>query len=150
MSYLDANTISNITGLFHSGHWETFSDFSVVTVHRKPKEVYTSNNANHYYGYQRSSSNNDNVTLVTEKSGFNCIVRHKTDKQENQYMSDAHFTMIDGDLRIKVLEDTKDYIEASPIESFEIDNQFFNSKSEPFTQNFYGLRYYYYDLEKVK
>lgn len=150
MSYLSADQTAYMTGTFHSGHWETFSNFSTLVVERKPKEVISNVNASSYYGYGRTASNKNNVTYIPQSGSFPCIVRHKTDKQENHYIPDAQIQIIDGDVRIKILPDAKDYIEAESYERVKIDDQSFNIKSEPFTQNFLGLRYYYYDLERVK
>lgn len=149
MSYLSNEEIAFATGHFYSGHWLTFNHERMI-VHREPKKTISNVNTSSYYGYDKNKSVSDNVTLVPQSSVFPCIVRHKTDKQENQFIPESMIRVIDGDLRIKIETDAKNYIEAETIKSIELDGQFFNLNSEPFSQNFLGLRFYYYDLGKVK
>lgn len=149
MSYLSNEEIAFATGHFYSGHWLTFNHERMI-VHREPKKTISNVNTSSYYGYDRNKSASDNITLIPQSSVFPCIVRHKTDKQENQFIPESMIRVIDGDLRIKIEVDAKNYIEAETIKSIELDGQFFNLNSEPFSQNFLGLRFYYYDLGKVK
>lgn len=149
MSYLSNEEIAFATGHFYSGHWLTFNHERMI-VHREPKKTISNVNTSSYYGYDKNKSVSDNITLIPQSSVFPCIVRHKTDKQENQFIPESMIRVIDGDLRIKIETDAKNYIEAETIKSIELDGQFFNLNSEPFSQNFLGLRFYYYDLGKVK
>ena len=149
MSYLSNDDITFATGHFYSGHWMTFNHEKMI-VHREPKKTISNINVTTYYGYDKNKSSSDNVTLVPQSGIFPCIVRHKTDKQENQFIPETMIRVIEGDVRIKVENSTKDYIQAETVKSIELDGQFFNIKSEPFSQNFLGLRFYYYDLNKVK
>lgn len=149
MSYLSDQDIAFATGHFYSGHWLTFNHERMI-VHREPKKVISDVSASSYYGYDRNKSNSDNITIIPQSSVFPCIVRHKTDKQENQFIPETMIRVVDGDLRIKIETSAKDYIESEKVKSIELDGQFFNINSEAFSQNFLGLRFYYYDLGKVK
>lgn len=149
MSFLTASDTAYITGIFHSGHWETFSHQNLV-VHRKPKEVISNVSGSYYYGYSRDHSNKSNITYIPQSSIFPCILRHKTDKQEDKFMPESMARIIDGDARIKILQDAKNYIEAEEVQGLQIDDQYFDLNSEPFMQNFLGLKYYYYDINKKK
>lgn len=150
MSFLTADKTAYLTGIFHSGHWLSFSAHEDLIIHRKPAETISNINASYQYGYGRSNSNESNITYTAQSGVYPCILRHKNDKQENQFIPEAMLTVIDGDVRIKVLSETKDYIEAEAAESFQIGDQFYEAQSEYFVQNFLGLKYYYYDLKKTK
>lgn len=147
MSWISDDDKTFITGQFFSGHWLTFNHQNLI-VHREPKKTISNPSASSYYGY--SNSNNDNVEMVPQSSVFPCIVRHKVDKQEGQFMPETMTRIIDGDVRIKILADAKDYIKADKVISIQIDDQHYDINSEPFTQDFLGLKFYYYDLNKRK
>src|SRR4030067_730002 len=104
MSYLSNNDILLATGHFYSGHWLTFNHEEMI-VHREPKKTITNVNTSTYYGYDKNKSNLDNVVFVPQSSIFPCILRHKTDKQNNQFIPESMIQVIDGDARIKIQAD---------------------------------------------
>ena len=65
------------------------------------------------------------------------------------YISDVSANTSKGMIKIKVEKDARDYIKDGKTERVIVDNSSFNIVSDDKLQNFLGLKYYVYFLEKT-
>ena len=124
--------------LFSSGHW--------LNVHKEPKKVVSSINADYFAGYG-STSNESNITLVPS-SGIFPVVRVFS-KESEKIVDQLNLLAPGGTARIKVERNARDFIIDGKNEYIEMDGLTFNEAIEETPQNYLGKVYYKFTLRKT-
>ena len=145
MANLLANTdTSSFTGIL-ADHFDTFK--RDIVIYKEPKKVVSVSSNNVMAGYGESSDSS-NVSFVAVSGVFSALVNYQG-KQDLPYISDVSANTSKGMIKIKVEKDARDYIKDGKTERVIVDNSSFNIVSDDKLQNFLGLRYYVYFLEKT-
>lgn len=121
-----------------------------VRIHKEPKKILKnilSNNSLHGYGTQ---SNETNVEYVAVHKDFECMVSYKDVQNSDQLGQVKELRYFAGDVRIKVDEATKTYIEDGKTETVEIDGKTFQLMTERTIKYFFGMKLYVYHLQFTK
>lgn len=118
-----------------------------IVVNKKPIKVFANSNASYLPGYGSAGQEN-NFTYQPVSGVFEANVFYKGDAQD-QFMQESKVTLFDGDVRIKVKRDARDYINNGYNESFIVDGKTYNSISQEKVQNFFGAVFYYYTLKQT-
>ncbi len=143
-SLVSISQIASLTGQL-GNHFDTFS--GLITIFKEPQKTFSNSNANVYAGYGPTSQ--ETTVTYTPTSGMfaGIIIYPKTAKIG--YFSEAQIPIQQGNIRIKVRQDAKDYIKNGKTEKIVIDGASYNLASDFSVQNYLGLIYYYFDLERT-
>jgi len=144
-SLLTTGDIAGLTGSFGQ-HFDTFSPFRTLTIHKEPLKTISSNEANIYAGY-RETSNESNFTFTPVSGAYPAIV--VWDVAKGQELTQLNTINPVTTVTIKVKRDARDFIRNGKNELFEIDGLSFNELTEGKVQNFLGLTYYYFTLRRT-
>ena len=147
MANLLTNTdTSSFTGIL-ADHFDTFK--RNIIVYKEPKKVIdiAASNNNVMAGYGESSDP-ENVSFVTVSGTFPALVNYQG-KQDLPYISEVSSNASKGVVKIKIDKEARDYIKDGKTERVVIDSTSFNIISDDKLQNFLGLQYYVYFLEKT-
>lgn len=121
-----------------------------IRIHKEPKKILgniNSNNTLHGYGTQ---SNETNIQYVAVYQDFQTMVSYKDMQESNELGQIKEIRYFAGDVRIKVDEDAKNYIENGKTEKVEIDGKSFQVMTERSIKYFFGLKLYVYHLQFTK
>lgn len=144
-SLLSALDISSFTGDFQ----DLFDTFKrEILIYKEPKKVIQNINMNSYHGYGEAAQKT-NFTYVPVFEAHKAVVSYK-DKQEAEEMGGIGLMYFAGDVRIKVDEDTKNFIRNGKTEKITIDGKDFNLLTEDSIKNFFGLKLYVFHLQQTK
>lgn len=144
MSYLDANTINSLTGALDM-HFSTFS--GAITIWKEPIKIFVSSDAPVYAGFGNESLE-ANYTFEQISGIYPAKISYAATATK-QDLKDLAISIPDNGVRIKVKEDCKDFIENGKTELIQIDGQSYNNASWVGTQNYLGLKYYFYHLQRT-
>jgi hypothetical protein len=145
-SFLTSANIASITGAYQR-LWETTAYHSLI-IHKEPQKVVTLPQARVYAGYG-SSSEPDNVSYIPVTGIYAAAVtNNKTSQQTN--LSELHTSLTIDSIRIKVEEDCKNFINNGGNERFELNGSSYNSASIESVENFFGLKFYNFILERTQ
>ena len=145
MANLLANTdTSSFTGIL-ADHFDTFK--KDIVIYKEPKKVVNVSSNSVMAGYGENSDSS-NVSFVAVSGAFSALVTYQG-KQDLPYISDVSANISKGMIKIKVEKDARDYIKNGKTERVVVDNSSFNIVSDDKLQNFLGLKYYVYFLEKT-
>jgi hypothetical protein len=139
-----ASQVYGLTGLL-SSHFDTFSSGKNLFVFKEPKKTIISNTASIYNGYP--NSNEPNFTLTPVSGIFPCTRVHQRDAP-GKSIEQIHVNILDGETRVKVREDARNFIRSGRNESFELEGITYREAVEETPQNFFGLKFYYFTLKK--
>jgi hypothetical protein len=147
MSSLVAQSeIDVFTGDFQN-LFDTFK--RVITVHKNPKKVIKTINTDFLYGYG-DPGDQANYEYVPVSSDYQAMVLYK-DQQESDILGEiSEVRYFAGDVRIKVDQETSDYIEDGKTEKVTIDGKDFQVMTEKSVKYFFGMRLYVYHLQFTK
>ncbi len=143
MNLVTGEVLAQMTGLF-GNHWDTFARHTIV-VNKEPIINVVSNECP-LPGYS-VTSNPDNYTNIPVSGTFNVVrvYKYSLDGQDIVH-SDIKTTFANIPVRIKVQEDCKDYIINGKTLNIQLEGQIYNQISMFKVQDYFGLRYYYFDL----
>lgn len=140
-------TSSEITafGNILSGHFDTFS--RSIIINKEPDKIISTNTSINYAGYGPESIQND-ITFVPKSKTFNAVITWN-DEQTTQPLTQEQTVIGVGEVRIKVEQDCRDFINQDRTLSISVDGREFNLLSYDRTQAFCGKRYYVYKLDNA-
>lgn len=140
-SLLTSTEIAEATG-FLGDHFDTFAR-NQITVHKEPQKTFNTVNQDNYFGYPASD---ENFTLVPVSQNFSGqIIKRPIQNSESLQLLQS--LNIKGEVIVKVQQPARDYIKNGKTEMVSLDDgRIFNIVGEA-TQNFLGLKFYYYGLE---
>lgn len=147
MSLLSSTDIEYLTGEF-AKHFDTFAtDLSRnITVYKEPKKVITIITGASYPGYPPEEQTV--ITYIVQSGVYPAIISYN--RQQNQTnLYEANVVIPKGQVRIKVKEDGKNYIKNGKTENIIVDGNTYNTITDEAVQNYLGLSYYYFTLERT-
>ena len=141
-SLVSSTEISSFTGDFQ----DLFDTFKrVIRVHKTPKRIIKQINTDFLHGYGEPADQ-VNYTYTPVSQDFDCMVLYK-DRQDAGEISETNLTYFAGDVRIKVDQDTRDYIKDGKTEKIAIDGKDFQLMTEESVKYFFGIRLYVFHLQ---
>ena len=144
-SLVSSDEINSFTGDFQN-LFDTFK--RTLTVHKTPKRVIQQINTDFLHGYGEPADQ-VNYTYVPVSQDFDAMVLYK-DRQDSDEMDNVGLTYFAGDVRIKVDEETKDYIKIGKTEKIVIDGKPFQFMTEESVKYFFGIKLYVFHLQFTK
>lgn len=145
-SFLTSSEIDSLTGDFVR-HFETFSAFNSLIVHKEPLKTILSNTENVLPGYGPSSTE-ENYELTPVSGVFRAIVLNEKNSAE-QTLTELQTRAPSNKIKIKVERDAYDFITNGKTELFELNGLTYNGVDNVYAQNFLGARYYVFELKSV-
>lgn len=147
-SFLTSTDIKNLTGVY-SRHFETFSAHSNVTVYKEPLKTLSLPSGVTWAGFTEDA-NPDNYSYSNVTGIYPCVVIDKNKLQNNKTLEDVGLKIGQEQIVIKVERNCKDFIDQKPTMKLELnDGRVYNNYSLYTTQNYFGLMYYYYLLDRT-
>jgi len=144
---LTTGEIYNLTGIFYSKHWGTFAPFHTLTIHKEAIRTITSQDVDVYVGYD-SDSVVTNETFTPVSGIYSGIV--VTDNVSSNLNNVIHAAADKNTVRVKVERPARDYINNGKTLMCDLDGDMYNHITEEKTQNFLGLKFYIFKLEKTE
>ena len=144
MNLVQGSVKTDFTGAF-GNHFDTFSDGVNITVFKEPIQVIGTPIDDNYAGYENS---NPSITYIPVSGVFPAIKVFKKGGDDS-YSIQTKVRNPEQIIRIKVKPDARDYIENGKNDCIMLNGNKYNDISTSDTQNFFGLVYYYYDLQKT-
>ena len=117
-----------------------------ITIHKAPKKVLKNINTDFLYGYGNPAEQ-ANYEYVHVSKDFECMVSYKDQQDSDELSEISELRYFAGDVRIKVNEDTKDYIKTGKTEKIVIDGKDFQIMTEESVKYFFGIKLYVFHLQ---
>jgi hypothetical protein len=135
---------SSFTGIL-ADHFDTFK--RDITIYKEPLKIVNVSTNNVMAGYGESSDS-ENISFVPVSGVFSALVNYQG-HQDLPYIAEVSSLASKGVVKIKVEKDARDYIQDGKTERVVVDDSSFNIVSDDKLQNFLGIHYYVYFLEKT-
>lgn len=136
---------ATLTGVFG----DVFDTFKRdIVVYKEPIKVVATINESNLFGYG-DSSNQVNYTYTVQSGVYQAVIKYQ-DQQNEKYLSDLNGPIQNGEVRIKVKKDCRDFIENGKTERIEFDSKAWNVTSSDSLKKFLDSEYYVYYLERAK
>ena len=121
-----------------------------IVIHIEPKKKIINPAIELYAGYAESSRP-DNIEYVHESKTFSALVSYADNlgQTKNKSVDEINARVQKGTIRIKVLEDARNYIINGRTENIEVDGKKFNVITYDSVKYFFGLRWYVFYLEET-
>tara|TARA_R110000772_G_scaffold249530_2_gene364010 strand:+ start:119478 stop:119960 length:483 start_codon:yes stop_codon:yes gene_type:complete len=141
-------------------HFDTFK--VPIIVYRPGKTQITLANApNFMHGYGAKSQSKSNTTIIPDTGKLFYALETIKDDQSTDNISPLQITENEGEIRIEVEKDMRDYILADKVERIVIfpqdtaildveDGKFYNLDSQDAPKNFLGLTHYVFILKSTE
>lgn len=139
--------VTVLTGVF-AQHFDTFS--REIVIYKEPQKVITSVNPQSspgYYGYSQPTQE-ENITYVPVSGTHSAIVLYP-ENQDFRNLVDMKMIDLQGKVHIKVREETKNFIKNGKTEKIVIDSNDYNLNGSEKVQNYLGLKYYYFPVDRT-
>lgn len=147
MSLLTSTEKTEITGAVYS-LYQTQLNSQIIVV-KEPIQTIISNNSNQLYGYDGNESNSTNYAYTYVSGIYSGVVRYGKDQKQESFQ-ESKISIPHGQVRIKVLEDCRDYILNGKTQCIEINNTKFNVITDDGVKNHFDLlKFYYFMLERT-
>ena len=129
-------------------HFDTFKQ-EIVIFKEAVKVLKNVTSNNNYAGYGESS-NQEQYEYVAVSGVYNAIVNYNNPEQMDVGDDIGNIMIARGTVRIKVEQDARDFIlNGSSTEAIKIDGNTYNKVTDDSVQNYLGLKYYVFYLEKT-
>ena len=146
MSFISTGNFS--TSAFTSAYDDFFDYFKKeVVVYKTPKKTVADVNLSFLYGYG-TDSNGDNYNFTPVSGVFSGLVVYGANVND-QDLFQADIRLPDNNLRLKVTEEAKNYINNGKNEALEIDDEKYFIKSSDTKEIFLTNNYFIYILEEA-
>lgn len=146
-SLLSDSEKTSITG-------ELFNLFQTLSrplvIHKEPlKTIIENNSSNNIYGYEESSQQT-NYTYTPISGFYSAVVRYGYRDQKTDTFYESKVSIPKGQCRIKVMESGRNFIlDGTKTESIIVDDNKFNIISSDGVKEHFGLKFYYFMLERT-
>lgn len=147
-SLLSTTDIFNLTGQF-SNHFDTFSQFTAIVINKKPLQTISDVNSNNTLPGYGPTPNEGVITYTPVYESFPCIALYDKPPKPGEIFQEVKLGISQGKVRIKVKRNARDYIVNGPNENVVLNEVVYNLVSEDGVQNYLGLIYYYFLLERT-
>jgi len=134
-----------------SSYEEFFETFrQAITIHKVSEIIVADINVTQLFGYEEGA-NEDNYSYQHEsKSFYALIVFPSRGDQTLNVMTEMAAVIPEGEIRIKVQEDCKDYIHAGKTEKIEVKGKSYTLVSTEAEVNNILTGYYIFKLKEIK
>jgi len=143
-------TSTDIVGLTGSlgDHFDTFK--REIVIFKEPIRVINNVTSNNSYAGYGETSNEIEFTYLPVSGVYSGIVSYYEDQQSEMGESIGNLFLGQGKIKVKIEQDARDFIlNGSKTEAIDIDNNTFNKFSSERVQDYLGLKYYVFYLEKT-
>ncbi len=149
MNLVTGSVLSSFTGIF-SNHFDTFgasTNGNFCIINKEPIKTVSSYNISVLPGMDNQQID-ESYTFV---SGIYPCIIVKDFKKEHMDKVDNNLNLKKSnfDLKIKLNTDGYNYMESGATQNIIVENKIYKKFSLDKIQNFFGLKYYYYDLKAV-
>lgn len=135
----------NLTGILG----DVFDTFKRgVVVYKEPTKKVAVIDDSFIFGYGEPS-NAINYDYIVVSGAFDATIKYNTN-QNLEYHGDINASLSEGEVRIKVKEDCKNFIESGKTERVVFDGASFNIISDYSVKSFLDSTFYTYYLERIK
>lgn len=148
-SLLSSNQISILTGVLGQ-HFDTFTQerTRLITIYKEPIKNISVTRTNPMYGYGDDSVQ-EHITYTEVTGIFPAMITYNL-IQKTTELEELKNTVSKGEVRIKVEQNARDFIEdGRRNEKFLFDGKTFNTITDDGIQNYLGLVYYIYRLQRT-
>lgn len=146
--FLTNNNINTITGAY-ARHFDTFSKLIYVSKEPLKTEVTINTSASPIFGYGEASQPSSSFTYTTVTGIFLAQVTVNLN-QEAAELEEAKNLIGHGKVRIKIKQEARDFIEdGRKTERIDYAGQSYNTFSFDAVQDYFGLKFYIYNLERT-
>lgn len=147
MNLVTGSVKNTFTGIF-ANHFDTFSANTTITIFKEPiKEVIYTNNDNVYAGYGTNQLT-ESYNYIPVSGIFPAI--EVVSKMENDLFStQTKIRNPEKETLVKVKPDAKEYMDNGRTDKIVLNGKTYNDISLERVQNFFGLKYYYYNLKRT-
>lgn len=146
MSFISTGNLN--AAAFTSAYTDFFDYFKrEVIVYKTPQKTVADVNLSFLYGYG-TDSNGDNYSFTPVSGIFSGLAIYKSNIND-QDLTEADIRMPDNNLRLKVTEEARNYINNGVNESIEVDNKKYFIKSSDTQEHFLTNNYFVYVLEEA-
>ena len=143
-SLLSATEIASITGAF-GDVFDTFA--KQVVVWKEPVKVVSDLNLDFLYGYEDDASSTASVTYQAVSGVYSGIISRQGKKGDDDQYYEAGFFLPDNQIRLKVEEDARIFINSGVNERLVIDDKSYNIVGKEQQADFLTKKYFVYLLE---
>ena len=120
-----------------------------IVIHKEPLKVVKQAGANVYVGYTETNSVND-YDYQAVSGVYSAMITYKSlNALMINQITELNTIAPNNQVKIKVKEDAKDFIQIGKTESVYVDGIHYNIATEPITQNYLGLIFYLYELKSI-
>ena len=141
---ISANERAYFTGVL-GDHFDTFK--RPIVVFKKPLEQIIITTGETYAGYTETS-NTPNITYIPVSGVYDAMVIYKKD-EPGGYFQEGRFAVGKNQVRIKVQQAAAEFIQNGTTDGIQIDGMYYNTISDVFIQDYLGLQFYYFLLQKL-
>lgn len=133
----------------YSKHFETFKKQIIVVKEPQKTQVAVNTNNSPIFGYGEASQPTSSFTYTAVSGAFDAQITMDLNQQAAE-LEEAKNLIGHGKLRIKIKQEARDFIEdGRKTERIDYAGQSFNTFSFDAVQNFFGLKFYIYNLERT-
>jgi len=139
-----------VTGAFYD-FFQTMSsgNNNFISVIKQPINVINNQDENVLAGFGAESMNIKDVTYQPVTGVFPALILYPNDLKSQQF-AQLKFELDENQVMIKVEQRTRDFILNGRTERIIANDVIYNTNIIPKTQNFFGLKFYYFKLTSTK
>ena len=145
MNLVTGSILTDFTGAF-ANHFDTFSHNVTLIVFKEPLKIINAP-TEAYFGYSQNQDSS-NITYQVVSGSFPAL-KVFSDPDKDLFALQSKTRNADSIITIKVKGDAKDYIINGKNEKIMLDGVTYNDISFYKVQNYFGLKYYYFDLKQT-
>lgn len=146
--FVNNSQIAVLTSAY-SKHFNTFKKQIVIVKEPIRTEITTNTLSSPIFGYGEESQVSSSYTYTSVTGVFDAQVTENLD-QKVAMLEDIKNIVARGTIRIKIQQDARDFIEdGRKTERIDYGGQSYNQFSSDGLQNFFGLKFYTYTLERT-
>lgn len=146
--FVTNNQIFTLTGAYFK-HFQTFKQQIVISKEPIKTELTVNTTTSPVFGYQEESESSSTYTYTSVTGVFDAQVTSEMN-QDTAQLEEIKNLIGHGLLRVKMQKDARDFIEdGRKTEKITYGGQTFNRYSLDAVQDFFGLVFYIYNLERT-
>jgi hypothetical protein len=119
-----------------------------IVIYKEPVKILSSVSESNIFGYG-DASNQLNYTYTSQTGVYPALIKYADEQTEN-YNSNLGAGLSNGDVRIKVKKDCRDFIEQGKTEKIEFDEKTWNVASEDSVRRFLDSEFFVFYLKRTK
>lgn len=147
--FVNNSQIAVLTSAY-SKHFNTFKKQIVIVKEPIRTEITTNTLSSPIFGYGEESQVSSSYTYTSVTGVFDAQVTENLD-QKVAMLEDIKNIVARGTIRIKIQQDARDFIEdGRKTERIDYGGQSYNQFALDGLQNFFGLKFYIYTLERTR